>query len=204
MRPTRTTLNYAALFVALLSLTSFTAGKLPKTFTQLLTRAKMTFEAPAGLTQTDPIENKQMNWELAYKHATKKFEVRYAIRPMDDALKVYEEREANKKEGDINIHPNKWYRSTFEMTVLNISGGQLPEYTVFDAQAVKKEFNADWGATTSVEVVEEFGKGYTFCLFVFIHKENLGDGYIFYMADEADVISEEMGAIFHALKFQKD
>ena len=115
-----------------------------------------------------PVKNRQMNWELAYRHPSKKFEVRYAIRPMDNHLKEYKKAEATKNPGDINIHPNKWFKSTFEATVLNISGGQLPEYGIFDKNAVKSEFNADWGATITVNVIKEYGHAFKLQKLIYI------------------------------------
>jgi hypothetical protein len=99
---------------------------LPKTFTDLLDRGNLTFQEPIGFEETKTIENRQMNYEYAIKYPKKKFEVRYAIRPLDELILDHEEREKNKKPGDINIHPNKLYSSLLEITTLNISGGQLP------------------------------------------------------------------------------
>jgi hypothetical protein len=114
------------------------------TFEDLLEWNKMEFIVPEGLIETLPLENMQMNYEKAYKHPTKRFEVRYAIRN----------------------HDTGFYKQIFEMTVLNISGGQLPEYSQFGTEAVKEEFNADAGATVMVEVGSEFGQDYKYCLFV--------------------------------------
>lgn len=152
----------------------------PWSFESLLDSNNMVFEIPEGLIEIDPIENRQMNYEKAYKHPTERFEVRYAIRSHEMGI----------------------YKALFEMTVLNISGGQLPEYTPFGSAAVKSEFGADAGATVMVEVGEEFGQDYTYCLFVYIHKTGVGDGYMFYLADDNKIISEHMDPIFHALRFQ--
>mgnify|MGYP001144088624 CR=1 FL=1 len=140
----------------------------------------MIFEPPKDYIEIEPIENRQMNYEKAYKHPNERFEVRYAIR--------------NNK---FNIS-----KQIFEMTVLNISGGQLPEYTLFGTESVKKEFGADVGATVVVEVCKEFGQDYKYCLIVFIHKNGVGDGYIFYLADNKELISNLMMPIFHALRFK--
>jgi hypothetical protein len=185
-----------------LVLTSFTPDNLPKTFTDLLDRGNLTFQKPTGFEETKTIENRQMNYEYAIKYPKKKFEVRYAIRPLDDLLRDYEEKEKNKKPGDINIHPNKLYSSLLQVTTLNISGGQLPEVTVFDKQAVKQEFNADWGATTFVEVGKEFGQNYKYCMIVAIHKDNFADAYFFYLSDTKDGFDELMNPAFHSLKFK--
>lgn len=150
------------------------------TFENLLNLNNMAFEAPKNYTELTPIENRQMNYEKAYKHPTERFEVRYAIR-----------------NNELNIP-----KQIFEMTVLNISGGQLPEYTPFGADAVKNEFGADAGATVMVEVGKEFGQDYKYCLLVYFHKNNIGDGYVFYLADDNQVINDLMMPIFHALRFK--
>lgn len=186
----------------LLVLTSFTSDNLPKTFSDLLDRANLTFQNPTEFIETYIIDNQQMNYEYAIKHPKNKFEVRYAIRPLDNLLRDYEEKEKNKKPGDINIHPNKLYSSLLQVTTLNISGGQLPEVTVFDKQAVKQEFNADWGATTFVEVGKEFGQDYKYCMIVAIHKDNFADAYFFYLSDTKDGFDELMNPAFHSLKFK--
>ena len=85
------------------------------TFEQLLDLNNMTFEIPKGHKEVKSINNRQMNYEKAYKHPTERFEVRYAIRH----------------------HDLKYTKQFFEMTVLNISGGQLPEYTPFNVEAAK-------------------------------------------------------------------
>jgi hypothetical protein len=183
-------------------LTSFTSYTLPKTFTGLLKRANLTFQKPSGFEQTNNIENRQMNYEYALKYPQKNFEVRYAIRPLDDLISDYEKKEKNKKPGDINIHPNKLYAALLKSTTLNISGGQLPDVTVFGTQAVKQEFNADWGATTFVECSKEFGQNYKYCMIVAIHKENLADVYFFYLSDSKDGFDKLMDPAFHSLKFK--
>jgi hypothetical protein len=150
------------------------------TFDMKLDSMQMIFEAPSDYIEIEPIHNRQMNYEKAYKHPTENFEVRYALRK----------------------HNYGWYHQMFEMTALNISGGRLPEYTNFGTDAVKKEFNADAGCTVGVEVIEEFGQEYKYCLLVYIYKKGIGDAYIFYMADDNTIIPDLMMPIFHALKFE--
>ena len=193
------TLTTAILFVVL---TSFNSDNLPKTFTDLLDRATMKFEKPSNFGEIKTVENRQMNYEYAIKHTNKKFEVRYAIRPLDNLLKDYAEKEKKKKKGDMNINPNNLYNSFLQATVLNISGGQLPEFTEFGKESVKKEFNADWGATTFVNVEKEFGQDYKYCMIVALHKDNFGDAYIFYLSDTQDGFDELMSPAFHSLKFK--
>ena len=150
------------------------------TFEMLLDSNNMIFVAPVGFIETEPKQNGQMNYEKSYKHPTEKFEVRYAIRK----------------------HNFGWYKQMFEMTAKNISGGSLPEYTNFGTDAVKREFNADAGCVITLIATSEFAQGYKYCLFVYIYKKGIGDGYVFYMADDNEIIPDLMMPIFHALKFE--
>ncbi|WP_027004042.1 hypothetical protein [Hugenholtzia roseola] len=188
--------------ILLLMLASFAPNKLPKKFTGLLDNAGLTFESPVGFKPTKIIENKQMNYEYAIKHKKENFEVRFAIRPLEGLLRNYREREKNKKQGEININPNTIYASLLEVTALNISGGQTTEIVEFDTQAVKAEFNADWGATTLVKLEEEFGQSYQYCLIVAIHKDDLGDAYCFFLANSLEQIKELSQPAFYSLKFK--
>ena|SRR5438105_3056167 len=183
--------------------TSFTADNPPKPFMDLLDRAKLAFVNPAGLVETPSIENPQMNYEYAMKYADKKFEVRFAIRPLDEQIKDYEEKEKTKKPGETNTNPNALYASLFKMTVLNISGGDFESMADLDKQTVKTEFNADWGAMAVLPIaMKEFGQSYKFCKVLAIHKDNVGDAFIFFLSDSKDGFDDLMKPAYHSLKFK--
>lgn len=185
-----------------LFLAAFKSNKAPTTFKDQLEKSGMTFEMPKGFAETGIIANRQMNYEYAIKHNDKQFEVRFALRPLADLIKNYNELEKNKKPGDINLSPNKFYTAALQTTVLNISGGRMPQFNQFPPQAVKAEFNAEWGATTIVEVGKEFGQNYKYCMIVAIHKDNLADAYYFYLSDKQETINELIEPVFHCLKFK--
>lgn len=171
-------------------------------FDTLLQRSKMVFDFPQDFIPTEPIENRQMNWEASFRHPDKDFAVRYALRPLDNAMAEYEEHLRTQNQGDVFIHPNKWYLSLFQSTLLNISGGELPEIGPFPEAAVREEFNADWGGAAAVPCGPEFAHGYAYCLAICLHKDDVGDAYIFFMGNDMETISNEMNGIFHALRFQ--
>jgi hypothetical protein len=183
-----------------LILTSFKSdNSLPETFNELLKRSGLVFDSPLGLIPVKIIENRQMNYEYALKYPNKNFEIRYAIRPLDYLLNQFEK---SKKSGEISINPNKLYSSSLQATVLNISGGKLTDIAQFDKNAVKQDFNADWGATTFLDVGKEFGQNYKYCMDVAIHKDNLADVYIFYLSDTKIGFNELIEPAFHSLKFK--
>jgi hypothetical protein len=187
----------AALFIV----AACSEPELPAHFKDLLQRASLIFTEPAGLNRIEPIANKVMNYEMAYLHPGKRFEIRYAIRPMDELLKEFQERESKKQEGDINIHPNQLYQKTFLASLLNISNGQIPDYTVYDALSAKNDFNADWGATAITSPNESFGQDYKYCLIVFLHKHNLGDAFIFFLSDDREMLINDMRTYLFNMKF---
>ena len=143
-----------------------------------------------------------MHYEYALKHPDKNFEIRYAVMPLDSVFLQYDSLEKNKNPGDVNLNPNKLYYGAFLATMANISGGKPPKVEVYPNDAVKNEFNADWGAFGLCEVRGEFGKGYKYCMAVAIHKDNFADAYYFYLTDNAADFQALLPLVFHALKFK--
>ena len=186
----------------LLVLTSFTTEKTTSAFQEKLLKAKMNFEMPKGFQETAIIANEQMNYDYAIKHVEKNFEVRFSLRPLDDMLKAHLEKEKNKKPGEINISPNKLYQGSFVAIAFNISGGKmLKGSSTFPPEAIKAEFNADWGAMTIVEAGKEFAQDYKYCMMVAIHKDDVADAYYFYLANDQQTLKEQIQPVFHSLKF---
>ncbi|RYX80494.1 hypothetical protein EON73_05380 [bacterium] len=182
--------------------TAFRSGDTPVTFKDQLEKSGMIFRMPEGFTQAGVIANSQMTYDYAIRHTQKQFEVRFALRPLGDQIQNFNTLEKNKKPGDINISPNKLYEASLQAIVLNISGGRMPKFQQFPTQAVKTEFNADWGATTVFEPVKAFGGTYKYCMVVAVHKDNLADAYYFYLADKQETINELIEPVFHCLKFK--
>lgn len=134
------------------------------------------------------------------KYPGKKFEIRYAIAPLD----VSPFNEKMKQEGTkMAVTPNQLYSGAYMATLMNLSGGSMPQVHQFPKQAVAKEFNADWGATTIFHVKGTFGDGYDACMAIALHKDNAGDAYIFYLSDSMENFQTLLEPAFHALKFRE-
>ena len=183
-------------------LSSFSSDNLPKNFTDLLNRSEMIFNQPDEYSETKTIDNPQMNYDYAIINNAKDFEIRYAIRPLDERIKNYNEQKTNGISGNSNIHPNELYVGTFQAVVFNVSGGKMSKISEFNPEAVKKEFNADWGALTMVEVGKEFGQNYKYCFLITIHKNNVGDAYCFYLTNTQEGFTKNLQAPFHSLRFK--
>ncbi|MES2239168.1 MAG: hypothetical protein V4497_02800 [Bacteroidota bacterium] len=191
-----------AIGLFLIILTSFTTEKTISGFQEKLLEAKMSFEMPKDFKEVPIISNMQMNYDYAIKHVEKNFEVRFALHPLDKMLKDHIEKEKNKKPDEVNFNPNKLYQGSFVAIAFNIAGGKMPKgSSTFPKEAIKSEFNADWGAMTMVEAGKEFGQDYKYCMMVALHKEDVADAYYFYLANDQQTLKELMQPVFHSLKF---
>lgn len=171
-------------------------------FKSLLTECGMYIEIPSGFVESEIIENDDMNYEYALKYPDKDFVIRYAIRPI--TYKVYANEDVkNELEGQKGFR-NSQYEIIFKTVMLNLTGGKEYNYTVFDTEAVRSEFNADWGATTFVDLNPngEFGNGYKYCMMITIHKRDIADAYYFYLANTKDQFMDNVDPLFHSLKFE--
>jgi hypothetical protein len=161
----------------------------------------MTFTRPLKLVDSKIVKNGDMNYEYALKYKDKAFEVRYAIRPIR-YTKYSSDKEKQEIEGQRPFR-NSSYKAILNTVIQNITGGTDYKVQEFDSSAVKKEFNADWGATAFVELNSAFGKGYKYCMIVMIHKKDLADAFYFYMSNSKEKFSVNMEPLFHTLKFNK-
>jgi hypothetical protein len=196
-----TLLSTVLLFILL---TALRADNLPALFSNRLNRAQLTFTSPDQYKAVPIISNGQMHYEYALKHPDKNFEVRYAVAPLDSLFIQFEAMQKDKNSVSANmIGPNKLYYGAFLTTMINISNGtKQPTIQEYPVEAVKHDFNADWGAFSFCYVGGEFGKGYKYCMGVALHKDNLADAYYFYLTNNTDDFQTTLVPIFYAMKFK--
>lgn len=169
-------------------------------FDELLEKANMEFSVPEGLVEVPPFKNDAMNWERSYQNRKGTFEIRYAIRPFDQAMNQYRERgQIGRPAGS---DPYSFNKDTFESIVANTTSTSRTRSREFAKPSVQKEFNADWGATSTYPLNETFGKAHSHCLLVTIHKKGAGEAYIFFMGEDRAQVETEMADYFHNLTFR--
>lgn len=190
------------LICMLVALSSYATDDLPKAFTDLLERAQMTFVVPDGYVDTELVENNHMLYEYAVKHPTEKFEIRYAIRPIDDMLKDYEEWKANPQEGVVKVDPRGLYPAIAAAVGFNIAEKMSNGGQPFPEESVKNEFGADAGMHIMVEPREAFSNGYKHCMMVAINKAEQGTAFIFYMFDDPNTFARLAMPVFYKLRFE--
>lgn len=171
-------------------------------FKSILKNCGMIVTIPPGFKEPAITENDDMNYEYALKYPNKDFEIRYAIRPI--TYKQYTNDEVKSELEEQKDFRNAQYEIIFKTVILNLTGGVEYKYTVFNPEAVKAEFNADWGATTFLDLNPngQFGKGYKYCMIVTIHKKDKADGYYFYLSNTKENFMDNVNPLFHSLKFE--
>lgn len=204
-------MNQALTTLIFLLITPMLFGQNPR-FNTALEEGLLNFKMPENFDTVLIRSNPDMNYELAIKSKTDSFEIRYAIRPLGKRIESFEKMAADTANGRkvfANAHPNKSYQTLFMTVLINTSiqaqaGGApaIPRFGAFKPDAVKSEFNADWGATSGYAPRITFERTYKNCMTVALHKDNAADVYIFYLFNDKETMMRLMPAAFHAIKFK--
>lgn len=172
-------------------------------FVNGLTRAKMAFSKPDGYTKTTPIDNPHMTYGHAVKNDTAAFEVRYAIRPIDEVIRLYEEglRDSTKK--IVNPNTVSFYATSAVAVAYNISTEIIGSGSL-DDEKLKHTWNADKGMLMWLKPRKEFGQDYSLCCMLCIYKEGKGNAYMFFTGNDADdiLLLSSRTEVFTSLKFK--
>jgi len=187
------------LTILFLGLISITYGQSFNEFTSLLENCGMNFNSPEGFVESPVTSNPDMLYEYALKYPDKDFVVRYSIRPITN--KNYANDSVKTQMEGLQTFRNTQYETVLKAVIFNVSGGSGAGIQPFDKEAVNKEFNADWGGMTFFEMNSDFGKGFTYCMVVAIHKKDAADAYCFYLSNSKEKLMEYAQPLFHSLRF---
>ncbi len=163
------------------------------TFTELLDENNLVYTMPVGFEPIEVKKNYNVFYQYAITNTNSNFEIRIFIKSfkeMDDTA---------------NFNPNDFSYNFLTSISLNASGNVLPnipQIDLFPKEAVKLDFNADWGATTAFAPNTDFGKGFHFCALNCIRLDNVCEVYVFYMFDDAPNQEALMKKGFHVMKFK--
>jgi hypothetical protein len=165
------------------------------TFNNLVNDNKLIFTMPDGFVTTNVKRNDNVFYQYAIKDKNSNFEIRIFIKSFKQI--------SGKKDG---FDFNKYSYNFLSSTSLNASGNVLPnipQIDLFPEDAVKKDFNADWGATTAFAPKTEFGKGFNFCALNCIRLNDICEVYVFFMFDDVPKQKSLMEKSFLVMKFKK-
>ncbi len=157
-------------------------------FNKQLDATGLLFIMPTDFKPCKIVENDDVLYNYAIKHKNKKIEIRYSI----FSAKDYNQR------SDVD-------HAVFTLAVIeNIAGDtkNILRSTQFDKNAVKSEFNADFGSSVLVNPESSYGKGYKQALIVTLFKNNVGSVYVVYLCDNIFEIQNDFDKTFHSIKFK--
>lgn len=171
-----------------------------KEFKSFCNSKGLKFEMPKGYKRIDVKENRDLSYSFAIVNNDSSMEIRYTIWSLKPIIEDY-----NKSLNDKNtmmIPPNNIYKGLIQANVLNMTGGIMYDIGSFPPQAVKKEFKADDGGSCFFEFNSEFGQGYKYGQFVYLHKDDIADVIITFMSNKKETHSDLMFVGFHSLTFE--
>jgi hypothetical protein len=165
------------------------------------------FTEPKGYNVVSPVKNRDMSYEYVLQHPKRKYEVRYALRPTPQkAINDYKEwlKTKDQHKGTVVGDPNKWFPLEFQAILFNI--GQAAPSTkpaYFPEKAVKAEFGADSGLNAYIRNMKsQFAGPYKECNMVGLHKDGVGQFYIFHLFDSSKESLDLQAETFYSLKFK--
>ncbi len=158
------------------------------------------FEMPTNYKSIPVKKNRDLFYSFAIINSKSSMEIRYTIWPLKPIIEKYNKTINDKN--SIMVSPNSIYKGRVQANVLNMTGGKMYNITRFLPQAVKKEFKADDGGTCILEFNCEFGKGYKYGQFIYLHKDNVADVIITFMSNDLKTHSDLMLKGFYSLTFK--
>lgn len=168
-------------------------------FNRQLESNGLIFENPEDFTPWEIDKNKcgDVNYYYAIKHKSKKLEVRYSAFPFIKAVK---------EPNHVELGSNSTYKMFTLTVLLNMAGDEknLLGSAEFDTEAVKDEFNADWGSSYLVKPESNFGKGYKLAMIIALYKSGSGYGYSTFLFDDYKEVQPEIMAAFHSMRFKSE
>jgi hypothetical protein len=165
----------------------------------------LVFKPPEGYQVVTPKENRDMKYDYALRHPTKKYEIRYALQPFPKGmLEEYKQWSEKKDKGDaVMTDPNLMFKMAFQTIRSNIAGkGEVLGSQDFNPASVKAHFGGDSGAMALVcDMTSQFAGDFVCCTMIGIHKKDFGQIYIFHMCDDVLAVKEEMDLTNFSLRF---
>ena len=172
-----------------------------KKFKNLCDSSGLQFTMPEGYKIIGVRKNRDLVYSFAVINADSTMEIRYTIWSLKPELEKYEE--SLKDSNLIMIPPNNLYKGIIQANMLNMTGGKTYDIGAFSSEAVKKEFNADAGGSCFFKFHCDFGRGYKYGQFIYLHKDDTADVLVTFMSNNKETHPDLMAVGFHSLQFKE-
>lgn len=152
------------------------------------------FEPPPGFTAVAVRDNTDVAYDHAVASADGRAELRYALRPYPTDLEP-------------GMRTRQFSSTFFFTAILNLIRGGDTGMASKAEPVPAAEFAADEATMTVVKwnaaegPADAFGTGFVLAAVVYMHRDGLGDAYIFAMFRDPDALGLVTEATFHSLRF---
>lgn len=169
-------------------------------FDSLKVRAQLSIEIPEGYVELDIPFLHKIPHNFLIGSTDSSCQIRYWIRPLDTWIADYNKKSYKDKEN--SMHPNALCKSMMMLAVLDASNNKSRGYQESqNPEMTKKAYNADWEAATIVETGWS-QVGFKYCYIWCLHKNEVGDIYIYILADKMEDFMKIIGKIAPLVKFK--
>lgn len=184
------------LIILLFLLCVCAAAQAAVTFEDLLDESALDFSNPASFNEVKPQLNQVLSYERAHQLSGGNLEIRYAIRPISRVQIDYEDPH------NAAPDPNHLFPLLFQTLVSNLAANRNSPTQEYSLEQAQEQFNADWAAAATFDVVDDFSLQYQQALMIALHKNHKADAYIIFLFDDYPSVKSEIKQNMGNLRFK--
>jgi len=152
-----------------------------------------------GFHRIDPAANPDIAYQFAYRHDRAPFEVRFHFAPLHSKKRKIEK-------GEVQADLDAPSPVLGQVLQLNMNHRLQVAFNPFPAEAVRREFGADWGYLSEIFPLDQshkFNKGFNLGMISLVHRDGIGSWAVIFLAsDIKDFEKLQTEEVFHSVLFQ--
>lgn len=168
----------------------------PATFREQLEQAGMAFKLPPGFIWVAPKANDRVAYHGAVATPAPRLEIRFHIvslkrPPLPEGFTPI-----------TAVDMNALHDMHLLALIHNVADHLVSGPNPLPAEAVQAEFGADRGSVSRLGLAPStFSDGFSECMLLALHREDIADAYIFFMFDSFEQVAELIQNNFYTLTF---
>ena len=166
------------------------------TFEDLLIESDLEFMDPPDFSAVKLKSNNVLPYEKAHQLPDGSLEIRYAIRPLSRVQIEYEDPHSSAPD------PNHLFPLIFQSLVEDLAANLNSPTREYPAEQAQEQFNADWAAAATFDVVETFSDRHRQALLLAIHKNHKADAYVIFLFDDYSSVKSQIKRNMENLRFR--
>ncbi len=166
------------------------------TFKDLLDESALQLTTPSEFVSVSPEMNEVLPYEQAHRLSNGELEIRYVIRPLSRVEIDYQDPH------NAAPDPNHLFPLMFQTLVSELAANKNSPTREYSQDQASTEFNADWAAAATFDVVESFSSHFSQAFMLAMHKNHKADAYVIFLFDDYSAVKEEIKRNIRNLRFK--